>query len=96
MATTTKSDLVKAVCNHSGLTIPRSTAIVEQVFELICQRLEAEETVKLPGFGVFSVRKKQARPGRNPRTGDPVEITARKVVIFRASPMVLEDQGEST
>ncbi|MBF0339500.1 MAG: integration host factor subunit alpha [Magnetococcales bacterium] len=95
MATTTKADLVEAVHHHSELSIPRSTTLVAQVFETITQRLEKGETVKLSGFGVFSVRKKRARPGRNPKTGEPIEITARKVVTFRASPQVLEKNENS-
>ena len=94
MATTTKSDLVAAVHDHSGLTKPRATTVVEQVFETITQRLVVGETVKLSGFGVFSVLNKRARPGRNPKTGEPIEITARKVVTFRDSPLVLKDDGE--
>lgn len=89
MATTTKADLVEAVYERIGLSRPKSTAIVEQVFEMITQRLEQGETVKLSGFGVFSVRSKRARPGRNPKTGEPIEITSRKVVTYRASPLVL-------
>ncbi|MBF0272608.1 MAG: integration host factor subunit alpha [Magnetococcales bacterium] len=93
MATTTKADLVEAVYERIGLSRPKSTAIVEQVFEMITQRLEQAETVKLSGFGVFSVRGKRARPGRNPKTGEPIEITSRKVVTYRASPLVLASQG---
>ncbi|MBF0296857.1 MAG: integration host factor subunit alpha [Magnetococcales bacterium] len=89
MATTTKADLVEAVYERLGMSRPKSTAIVEEVFELITQRLESGETVKLSGFGVFSVRGKRARPGRNPKTGEPIEITSRKVVTYRASPLVL-------
>ncbi|MBF0614720.1 MAG: integration host factor subunit alpha [Magnetococcales bacterium] len=95
MATTTKADLVEAVYDRIGLSRPKSTAIVEQVFELITQRLELAETVKLSGFGVFSVRGKRARPGRNPKTGEPIEITSRKVVTYRASPLVLASNDKS-
>ncbi|MEO5347946.1 MAG: integration host factor subunit alpha [Magnetococcus sp. YQC-9] len=95
MPTTTKADLVAAVHEQSGLNLPRSITLVEQVFETIVQELEKEETVKLSGFGVFDVRSKRPRPGRNPKTGEPIEITARKVVTFRASPLVLEEGKES-
>ncbi|MBF0342313.1 MAG: integration host factor subunit alpha [Magnetococcales bacterium] len=91
MPTTTKADLVAAVHEKSGLNLPRSTSLVEQVFEAIVQELEKGETVKLSGFGVFAARSKNSRPGRNPKTGEPIEITARKVVTFRASPLVLND-----
>lgn len=63
MVTTTKADLVQAVHAHSSLTKPRSIALVEQVFEMIIQHLEKGETVKLSGFGVFSVRSKRSCAG---------------------------------
>ncbi|MBF0339744.1 MAG: integration host factor subunit alpha [Magnetococcales bacterium] len=96
MATTTKADLVAAVHEHSELSKPLAITLVEQVFEHISQHLGSGETVKLSGFGVFSVRSKRVRPGRNPKTGEPIEITARKVVTFRDSPLVLKDNGEQT
>ncbi|MBF0116545.1 MAG: integration host factor subunit alpha [Magnetococcales bacterium] len=97
MSTTTKADLVAAVHEQSGLSLPRSAMLVEQVFETIVRELERGETVKLSGFGVFAARSKRSRPGRNPKTGEPIEITARKVVTFRASPLVLqEEQVKST
>lgn len=95
MPTTTKADLVAAVHEATELTMPRSTALVERLFETIVQQLERGETVKLSGFGVFSVRSKNSRPGRNPKTGEPIEITARKVVTYRASPQVLEKNEAS-
>ncbi|MBF0341577.1 MAG: integration host factor subunit alpha [Magnetococcales bacterium] len=96
MATTTKADLVEAVYERIELSRPKSTAIVEQVFEMVTQRLEQAETVKLSGFGVFSVRSKRARPGRNPKTGEPIEITSRKVVTYRASPLVLGGERDES
>ncbi|MBF0341696.1 MAG: integration host factor subunit alpha [Magnetococcales bacterium] len=97
MPTTTKADLVAAVHEKSGLSLPRSTMLVEQVFETIVHELEKGETVKLSGFGVFSVRSKNSRPGRNPKTGESIEITARRVVTFRDSPLVLQaERAEST
>ncbi len=97
MPTTTKADLVAAVHEQSGLSLPRSTTLVEQVFETIVRELEKGETVKLSGFGVFAVRSKRSRPGRNPKTGEPIEITARTVVTFRGSPLVLHaGDGQSS
>lgn len=58
---------------------------VEQFFEEISACLERGEQVKLSGFGTFSLRDKVARPGRNPRTGEPAEVSARRVVTFKAS-----------
>lgn len=62
-----------------------ATCFVEQFFEEISLALEKNEEVKLPGLGVFYVRSKNARPGRNPKTGAPVTISARHVVAFRSS-----------
>ncbi len=94
MPTTTKADLIAAVRERSGLSWPRSAILVEQVFETVVHELEQGETVKLSGFGVFSVRSKRPRPGRNPKTGEPIEITSRKVVTFRSSPLVLKDDSK--
>lgn len=91
MTTTTKADLVAVVHDHLELNLSRSVSIVENVFETISQHLEKGETVKLSGFGVFEVRSKRSRPGRNPKTGEPIEITARKVVTFRGSHLILKD-----
>ena len=59
--------------------------MVETFFEEIRQALEAGDTVKLSGFGNFQLRDKPQRPGRNPKTGEEIPITARRVVTFHAS-----------
>lgn len=59
--------------------------MVDEVFEMIRHQLESGETVKLPGFGNFQLRHKNARRGRNPKSGEEVEISSRKVVIFKPS-----------
>jgi len=60
-------------------------ALVERVLELMCVALEKGQQVKLSGFGVFQVRAKRARMGRNPKTGEPAAIDPRRVIGFRAS-----------
>ncbi|MBF0462154.1 MAG: integration host factor subunit alpha [Magnetococcales bacterium] len=85
MANTTKPDIVMAVQELAGTSRHQSAAIVEAVFEAVSQQLEQGESVKLPGFGVFDVRAKRARRGRNPKTGSQTEISARHVVVFRSS-----------
>ncbi|MEO5379108.1 MAG: integration host factor subunit alpha [Magnetococcus sp. DMHC-6] len=89
MASLTKVDLVNAVSEQSGRPKAQSCEVVELILEILIQRLEAGETVKLSGFGVFSVRSKRARQGRNPRTGEAKEISARKVVTFSPSPLLI-------
>jgi len=83
--TLTRADLCEAVHEEVGLTRQDSAALVERTLDLIAEALEAGKTVKLSGFGVFQVRSKRARMGRNPKTGAPAEIEPRRVIGFRAS-----------
>ena len=85
MATVTRAVLAEAVHTEEGLTLREARALVDAVIEAIAERLEAGETVKISGFGSFSLRDKGLRMGRNPRTGEPAGITARRVVVFRPS-----------
>jgi integration host factor subunit alpha len=73
-----------------GLTAKECAALVNTFFDTIRATLAAGEDVKLSGFGNFTLRKKRARPGRNPKNGATFEIAARRVVTFRASPAVKE------
>lgn len=81
----TKADIVEAVYRKIGLTKKESAALVESVFEIVREELEESQSVKLSGFGNFNIRSKGPRPGRNPKTGEEIEITARKVLTFKAS-----------
>ena len=83
--TLTRADLCEAVHEEVGLTRQDCSALVERTLDLIADALEAGATVKLSGFGVFQVRSKRARMGRNPKTGEPAEIEPRRVIGFRAS-----------
>ena len=69
-ATVTRADLCEAVHEEVGLTRQDCSELVERTLELMAQALEKGEQVKLSGFGVFQVRAKRARMGRNPKTGD--------------------------
>ena len=84
-ATVTRADLCESVHEEVGLTRQDSSELVERVLEMMCQALERGEHVKLSGFGVFQVRSKRARMGRNPKTGEPATIDPRRVIGFRAS-----------
>lgn len=86
----TKADLVRIVFERVGLPKVESQRIVETIFETIKHTLSEGESVKISGFGTFNVRKKSERRGRNPQTGDDLQITARKVVIFKPSNIVKE------
>lgn len=86
--TLTKAELSDILLDRADFRIHRNEAklLVELFFEEIRACLENGEEVKLSGFGNFTLRDKPQRPGRNPKTGKEVPITARRVVSFHASP----------
>ena len=79
----TKADLAEKLFEDLGLNKREAKEIVELFFEEIRQALERNEQVKLSGFSNFDLRDKRQRPGRNPKTGEEIPITARRVVTFR-------------
>lgn len=81
----TKAELTEVLVEQVGIPRAEAKQLVERFFETIIERLVAGEMVKLSGFGVFEVRDKPQRPGRNPRTGEVVPIAPRRVVTFHAS-----------
>jgi integration host factor subunit alpha len=81
----TKADLVERIFEKIGLSKKEAQEIIEILFDTMKQTFVEGESVKLSGFGTFNVRQKKARRGRNPKTGDDLEITPRKVITFRAS-----------
>ncbi len=81
----TKLDLIQRVCETLGIPMKNSSQIVESVFEILKEQLSKGDKVKISGFGNFLVKSKNARKGRNPRTGDLCEISARKVLTFKSS-----------
>ncbi|MCB6182295.1 integration host factor subunit alpha [Leeia sp. TBRC 13508] len=83
--TLTKAELADVLFEQVGLNKREAKEMVEAFFEEIRISLEAGDTVKLSGFGNFQLRNKPQRPGRNPKTGEEIPITARRVVTFHAS-----------
>jgi integration host factor subunit alpha len=83
--TLTRADLAEAVFQKVGLPRNESAEIVELVLREIVVSLERGDTVKLSSFGSFGIRDKGERVGRNPKTGQEVPITPRRVLVFRAS-----------
>ncbi|MCL5024233.1 MAG: integration host factor subunit alpha [Nitrospirae bacterium] len=81
----TKADLVDIIFGKVGLSKIESQNIIEMIFDTIKATLVEGESVKVSGFGTFNVKKKNARRGRNPKTGDELQITPRRVITFRAS-----------
>ena len=80
----TKTDLVERVAAKTGFTKKDSGKAVDAVFESMMEALAAGEKVALVGFGSFEVRQREARSGRVPRTGETIQISARKVPVFKA------------
>ncbi len=78
-----KDDLVAELMLHQGMRRQQAIIFVEHFFEHISLRLERGESVKLSGFGKFDLRDKDSRPGRNPKTGELVPVSARRVVTFK-------------
>jgi integration host factor subunit alpha len=83
--TLTKAELADLLFDKVGLNKREAKDMVEAFFEEIRQSLEAGDSVKLSGFGNFQLRDKPQRPGRNPKTGEEIPISARRVVTFHAS-----------
>ena len=82
MTTLTKADLAKHLDEQIGLTNREAKEIVEFFFQNISNALIHGQQVKLSGFGNFTLHDKKERPGRNPRTGEEVPVSARRVVTF--------------
>ena len=83
MTALTKADMVERLHEQDGLNKREAKEIVEMLFEEIRSALETGNHVKLSGFGNFELRDKNQRPGRNPKTGEEIPISARRVVTFR-------------
>jgi integration host factor subunit alpha len=79
----TKADIAEKLFDDLGLNKREAKEIVELFFEEIKRSLESGEQVKISGFGKFELRDKSGRPGRNPKTGEEIPITPRRVVTFR-------------
>ncbi|MBL4819014.1 MAG: integration host factor subunit alpha [Deltaproteobacteria bacterium] len=86
--TLTKADIAAAVARTLGFSKIQCADLVDRVFEMMKETLEKGEEVKISSLGRFQVRQKRARRGRNPQTGEAIEISARKVVTFKASPVL--------
>lgn len=89
--TLTRADLAEAVFRKIGLSRTESAQLVEMVLEEICSTIAKGESVKVSSFGSFLVRDKNERVGRNPKTGEEVPISPRRVAVFKPS-NVLKDR----
>lgn len=84
MTTLTKADIVESIAEKVDIDKNDIKSLVDQIFEEIRISLESGENVRISGFGNFLLRDKSVRPGRNPKTGKEVDITARRVVSFKS------------
>ena len=86
----TRADIVERIYEKVGLSKKEAQEIIEIIIDTISETLKEGEPVKISGFGTFMVRKKAPRKGRNPKTGEEVEISARRVITFRPSNILKE------
>lgn len=89
----TKADLIDQVAAKSGLTKKDAGQAVDALFDSVTEALAAGDRVQIVGFGTFEVRERAARRGRNPQTGQEIEISARKVPAFKAGKALKDAVG---
>jgi integration host factor subunit alpha len=87
----TKVDIISSVYEKVGFSKKEAVRVVENIFDIMKETLERGEKIKISGFGNFVVRKKRVRRGRNPQTGDDIEISARKILTFKPSQVLKND-----
>ena len=91
----TKADIVERMANENGFTKTESLDLVESVLSIIKDTLADGETLKVSGFGNFVVKAKSDRRGRNPQTGEEININARRVLTFKPSAMLKDAMNKS-
>jgi len=87
----TKADIVDKVYKEANFSKKEAADLIDLVFKIIKETLSKGEKVKISGFGNFSIRDKETRTGRNPQTGQAMDISARRVLTFKPSPILKED-----
>ncbi len=91
----TKAELIEAVYeNEEDISKKQAGELVEAMFDLMKRALVERKSLKISRFGNFMVREKKERPGRNPQTGETIEISARRVVSFKVSSVLKEEMNE--
>ena len=93
--TLTKDVLVEMIRDKVGYPVKEAKDILEIILEEVKSRLEEGKEVKISGFGKWTVKKKRSRPGRNPHTGQKIEISARRVVTFHPSDKLRDSVNKS-
>ena len=92
----TKAELIEAVYTKVGISKKESADLVVMIFDTMKDTLSKGEKIKISGFGNFVVREKRSRMGRNPQTGESMEISARRVLTFRPSQVLKNDLNGET
>ena len=92
----TKADLANTLFEELGLNKREASEFIELFFEKVRSELETGSVVKLSGFGNFGVREKKSRPGRNPKTGEEIPISQRRVATFKASQKLKERVADNS
>ena len=92
----TKAELVEEVARVAELTKKHSEVIVNTVFDSIIEALQKDEKIELRGFGSFRIRQRRSRQGRNPKTGDKVDVPAKKIPYFKPSKELKDVVNNST
>lgn len=82
-----RAQLIRLLTEKMGLNKQASTQMLESILKTVINSLSDGQSIKIPGFGTFLVREKSTRPGRNPRNGKDVKVSARRVVTLRPSPL---------
>jgi integration host factor subunit alpha len=91
----TKADIVEALYEKVGFSKKEAADLVEMVFDTLKDTLAKGQKIKISGFGNFVVREKRSRVGRNPQTGQSIEISARRVLTFRPSQVLRTEVNEA-
>jgi len=89
--TMTKADLVELVANHADIARKQADEVVQVVLESIVSALHRSDKVELRGFGSFRIRRRGERVGRNPKTGDQVEVPSKKIPYFKPGKHLREE-----
>jgi integration host factor subunit alpha len=92
----TKADIVERIHERVGFSKKEAGEVVDSIFEIIKRQLEHGRKVKVTGFGNFVVHEKRPRRGRNPRTGETIVIRGRRVLGFKASPMLKKSMNRES
>lgn len=93
--TVTKADIIEAIYEKIGYSKKEASDLVELIFETLKETLAKGDKIKISGFGNFVVRDKRARVGRNPQTGESIEISARRVLTFKPSQVLRAEVNQS-